>query len=53
MKKPVHELEKLANDLRREAEKMANGVREGGRQSQEGFDKALRAAHKLNTFLYF
>ena len=51
MKNHIHELESLADDLQKKTEKMANEVREGGRESQEGFERALLAIHSLCLFL--
>ena len=51
MKKHIHELESLADDLQKKTERMAQEVREGGRESQEGFERALQAIHSLSLFL--
>ncbi len=51
MKISIQKLEKLADDLRKEQERMAVEVREGGKQSQDGFERVLHAAHKLHNFL--
>jgi len=52
MKKDIHELQKIARDLLREREKMAREVREGGKQAQGGFERVLRAAHRMHALLF-
>ena len=52
MKKINEELEKMAEELRKASEKMAIDVREGAKQSQEGAETVLRAAHKIHNLLF-
>ena len=51
MKKAIQTLEGLAHDLRLKTERMAIEVREGGKASQDGFERALQAIHSLSLFL--
>jgi len=50
LKKISQELIDLANDLRQKEVEMANEVREAGAQTQDGFDRVLRAIHRLNRY---
>lgn len=52
MEKNMKELQKIAEDLIREREKMAREVRDGGRQTQEGFERVLSAAHRMHALLF-
>ena len=52
MEKKINELQKIAADLLREREKMAREIRDGGKQTQEGFERVLRAAHRMHALLF-
>lgn len=52
MKKSIRELEKIAYELRRAKDQMAAEVRDGGRQSQKGFERVMRAVHQMHNFLF-
>ncbi len=52
MQKRIEKLQKIAKDIIQEREKLALEVREGGKQSQEGFDRVLRAIHRIHTLLF-
>jgi methyl-accepting chemotaxis protein len=49
MRKIADEIDAVQKELKQEEERMANEVREGARQGQEGIDRALRAIHRLHT----
>lgn len=52
LKRSVHDLEKIASELRIQAEQAAHDIREGGLESQQGFEKLTRAVHKLHRFIF-
>ncbi|MDP2629240.1 MAG: hypothetical protein Q8P45_00845 [Candidatus Harrisonbacteria bacterium] len=51
MKKTIEELEKLAKELRTKDEELSIEVREGGKQTQEGFERMIRAVHRMHNFV--
>lgn len=51
MKKTIEELEKLAKELRAKDEVLSIEVREAGKQTQEGFERVIRAIHRLHNFV--
>ena len=52
MEKNIRALEQIADELRQERDSLADKVREGGKQSQEGFEKVMRAIHYMHSFLF-
>ena len=50
MKKVIEELEKLAKELRAKDEELSLEVREGGKQTQEGFERVIHAIHRMHNF---
>ena len=51
MKKVIEDLEKLAKELRAKDEELSIEVREAGKQTQEGFERVIRAIHHLHNFV--
>ncbi len=51
MKKVIEELEKLAKELRAKDEELSLEVREGGKQTQEGFERVIHAIHRMHNFV--
>lgn len=51
MKKVIEELEKLAKELRVKDEELSLEVREGGKQTQEGFERVIHAIHRMHNFV--
>jgi len=51
MKKTIEELENLARELRAKDEELSIEVREAGKQTQEGFERVIRAIHRLHNFV--
>lgn len=51
MEKIIRELEQIARELRTKDEELSVEVREAGRQTQEGFERVVRAIHKLHNFV--
>ncbi len=52
MEKFIQELERIAEEMRKADERMSAEVREGGKQSQEAFEKVTQAVHRFHSFLY-
>lgn len=50
MKNISEELTKIADELKEKEIEMIMEVREAGAQTQDGFDRVLRAIHRLNRF---
>lgn len=50
MKKVIEDLEKLAKELRAKDEELSIEVREAGKQTQEGFERVIRAIHRMHNF---
>lgn len=51
MKKVIEDLEKLAKELRTKDEELSIEVREGGKQTQEGFERVIHAIHRMHSFV--
>jgi len=51
MKKVIEDLEKLAKELRAKDEELSIEVREAGKQTQEGFERVIRAIHRMHNFV--
>ena len=51
MEKDIQELRKIADELHRENQRMVIGVREGGKQTNEGMEMILQSAHRLSMLL--
>lgn len=52
MEKIIRELERIAEELRGADERMSSEVRDGGKQSQEGFEKVTQAIHRFHNLLF-
>ena len=50
--KNSEELRRIAEEIRRESERMAIGAREGGKQVNAGLEAVLQSAHRLCMILY-
>lgn len=50
MKEISEELTKIANELKEKEIEMIVEVRDAGAQTQDSFDRLLRAIHRLNRF---
>lgn len=51
MNQVVRELKTLARELQKRDEELAIEVREGGRQTREGFERVMMAVHRMHNFV--